>query len=229
MHTPCACTFPLTPGIQFGRSLSPVHVPTCMPVPESRDPTLVISLPLDKSWLPWGMEINFCEHRAPAGQLMLSPTHSPLPDPSRDPGEADKAGCGSHCTGGAAEAQRGPGNLPLPALFGMRSPLNPLARLSQHPTPPTPYSRPRLCSTAAAASSEHMGPRCRVKKHAPERRGTRYLAGQLPPQGLQRLLGSQSGTPFLCHTGTQLLHHPEKVSFGELQLLDPAALRQEDA
>lgn len=56
-----------------------------------------------------------------------------------------------------------------------------------------------------------------------------YLAGELPLQHLQLLLGPERGTSLLEHTGAQLVNFLEEFSLRQLQLLNPAAVKQEDA
>lgn len=78
-----------------------------------------------------------------------------------------------------------------------------------------------LCSTAADTTSAYRG-RCWEERLVLEGRCP-YLAGELPLQRLQLLLGPEGGAPFLAHAGAQLVHLPQELPLRLLQLLDSVA------
>lgn len=75
------------------------------------------------------LQVTQCSHQPP----------SPAADPTRNPGEPGRAGCGSHCTDGAAEAPA-PGAAAPACTAGIKTPLSPLAGVSQHPHHYPPWS-----------------------------------------------------------------------------------------
>ena len=55
-----------------------------------------------------------------------------------------------------------------------------------------------------------------------------YLAGKLPLQCVQMLLGLERGTSLLEYTCAQLVHLLEEVPLRQLQLLNPAHRRSNE-
>lgn len=95
----------------------------------------------------------------------------------------------------------------------------PHCALSAHPTDFAQLQLPPRPNTWG----DSAGTRNRSQKEG----GNQYLVGKLPLQHFQLLLGPEIGAPFLEHAGAQLVHLPEELPLGQLQLLDSAARKQE--
>lgn len=145
--------------------------------------------------------------RAP--RPLRSPTlsHTPV-GPSQSLVRRAAQGGRSHPTGGPREAT---GRRPRPHCA----------------LPGSPHC---LCSMAAATTSKHRGGELAgTRNRTPRKGGGQYLAGELPLQHFQLLLGPETGAPLLEDAGAQLVHLPEELPLGQLQLLDSAAQKQAGA